>query len=575
MPISLKEYRAKSKELFMPAFQMANLMSNIKTKLAGKEGPEIEKINKLFDKVNAAISLYMFTAENVSEDFFNSMTAGIDDLSTLMTSKPDPNSETTVMDLLKEGKSFEEQMAIHNQIRKFGQMVGATAYLDEAEFNAVQEEKRQAIMQARKKQEEAEENKYRAKPVFDPEEVEGEKKSAGEWIEELQKGEGTKKEIAQILAARLLANSVRGVKYSRTGLADCQLSKKEIEKTAELMTKTPLFGAFWARYEKDARAAFSAGHGGKVDDLLAKHIKNLPGGTLPEEGIFSRYMPTALERIDVLKDKIKTYSDNMTLVSNCVAEMVVLRNMVGAEKGEKDTLKRKLTPEQMRQMREQVNTLEKDPTFQKMMKDPKVRELMVKGHGGNMLAYMRESQKKYPDMDPKVKAIMNASTIGARMDKIREEAARIAKELKAELDRQRPLEEKRDMTKTWEIVGDSKKVMAEYLALDNQSRKPVDGKADLNAGLLQDVPQEKINKQVQNREQNEVFNRMTKNISPLKATEIMENMATRSQNEFMMNLGLNQHDAILPEENKIEENVVQNGNENEKERGIGYSQVQI
>ena len=51
------------------------------------------------------------------------------------------------------------------------------------------------------------------------------------------------------------------------------------------------------------------------------------------------------------------------------------------------------------------------------------------------------------------------------------------------------------MTEIDRLVADSKKLLAEYLALDNQARKPEKGKAKLSTGLMKDIPKDKINKQ--------------------------------------------------------------------------------
>ena len=231
------------------------------------------------------------------------------------------------------------------------------------------------------------------------------------------------------------------------------------------------------------------------------------------------------------------------------AEIAVLRNMVKAEKGEKSTLTRKLSPEQMANLKEQIETLSKDPSFREMLNDEKTRSLVTSGHGGDFLDRVRRSEKNHPNMSKNASAILNSGTLGAHIEGLKKQASDLFTELNDELTRVRNAPEaERDMEKAWETIEKSKKLLAEYIACDNISRKPVKGAVNTEARLLQDVPASKISEQVSKRDSNQAFNDLTKGISPAKTLEILHNLATKSPDEVLR--GLAEQEPILPAEKK-------------------------
>ena len=82
----------------------------------------------------------------------------------------------------------------------------------------------------------------------------------------------------------------------------------------------------------------------------------------------------------------------------------------------------------------------------------------------------------------------------------------------------------------------TKELLAEYIACDNLSRRPIKGQVNKEQRLLQDVPQTKIDEQVRNRDQNPAFNNLVGNINPLKAIDILNGMASKQPDEFMRDL---------------------------------------
>ena len=386
------------------------------------------------------------------------------------------------------------------------------------------------------------------------------------------------------MAARLIAGSER---HHKDKLVSTTISSGELRYVSKKLHEDDFFKKFY-RENKDAiQSAFTKyGHGGGIDDLMKEYILRQPTFGMPTKGMYLRYMPTVKERIDAIKKRLtnteKVAKDpermkdpNFAKIvketrATLAAEVIVLRNLGLAEKGRKETLNVKLTPEQMAVFNKQVQTLCKDPGFNAMlddmMADPKASKLLTAGHGGDMLAYMRSKQAAHPDMDPEAKAIMNHSTIGARIEEIKTAAAEMKQKLHDAIEAERG-KKTPSMTKIDRLVADSKKLLAEYLALDNQARKPEKGKVELSTGLMKDIPKDKINEQIENREKNEAFTKLTKYLTPRDSLAMLGNMAEKSQDEFMKVLSGKQEEIIPSEVSSLNSSMIQD-NIN-KQEGIG------
>lgn len=84
-----------------------------------------------------------------------------------------------------------------------------------------------------------------------------------------------------------------------------------------------------------AVSAAKSGHGGALDDLFRKHVKELPAGSLSNNPLLARYMPTVKERIEFLQTHLP---EDTGKVDKYVAEIIALRNLVHAERGKKSSL---------------------------------------------------------------------------------------------------------------------------------------------------------------------------------------------------------------------------------------------
>ena len=548
MPISKVKLAENINANFMMNFRMGQKFDKAIEAVEEQKDPNNKELLSILHKARAGLGLLMLqaTLDNMDDETYKEYMDLFNNLPVHLGKKVHPGDKT-VLNLMMEGLSEEDKLKSSKEITQFYKAYELDFLKSAEERQAMQEEERKAEEERIR---ETEGDPLEVIPTFTEKQKKGKKKTAAKYIEDLKAGATsyatfTSTDTARILAARLLADS-------KIGYADRLIAKEvtdsEVEKTAEWIKKNTSFDTFFNQNGKKIyNAAKARGHGGGIDKLFKEYITNLPVGQLPSRVLYTRYMPTALERIDAIKKQIK--SGDAKDIYAAAAEIAVLRNMVKAEKGEKSTLTRKLSPEQMANLKEQIETLSKDPSFREMLNDEKTRSLVTSGHGGDFLDRVRRSEKNHPNMSKNASAILNSGTLGAHIEGLKKQASDLFTELNDELTRVRNAPEaERDMGKAWETIEKSKKLLAEYIACDNISRKPVKGAVNTEARLLQDVPASKISEQVSKRDSNQAFNDLTKGISPAKTLEILHNLATKSPDEVLR--GLAEQEPILPAEKK-------------------------
>ena len=230
----------------------------------------------------------------------------------------------------------------------------------------------------------------------------GEEKTASAWIKRLrsknlytvnaatQAKELDLRTIAYIMAARDLANSVRG---SKTKLLEKTLTMAEIKARAAELGKQPDFTSFIAKLKNDetmrrnAVSAVGSGHGGGLDDMFKAYLAQKEPGELPTHPDLQRWMPSALQRIEGLQAQLKTGKLDEFQARKRVAEIIAARKQMearraGALQHADKRLNRKLDPAKLK---EKAETLE---TCLKMLSSDQNQQLIRKaqdGHGGAML----------------------------------------------------------------------------------------------------------------------------------------------------------------------------------------------
>lgn len=286
--------------------------------------------------------------------------------------------------------------------------------------------------------------------------------------------------VFRIMAARQLADSDRG---SSEKLKKAVFTGDEVEERVDEMKNDPMFKQFLKDvkldrnlYNKLIKAASSkSGHGGKLDDIYKEYVKNLPARDLHNTRINERYMPTVKERIEILQNKAK---NEKNLPEEAAAEIVVLRNLSRAEIGKAKTLDKKIPCFEKDTLCYESTKLSRNDYFRDSFgKNTVATGLLLKGHGGDMLQFLRdhfdeavENQKRMEaeaieDMQDRIsnnmlepgaievqqkeweedkaftKSILEENLIGSNLERLQAEAKTLAKDLKAVIKNEKDLKE--------------------------------------------------------------------------------------------------------------------------------------
>ncbi|MBO4887131.1 MAG: hypothetical protein J5589_02300 [Firmicutes bacterium] len=343
--------------------------------------------------------------------------------------------------------------------------------------------------------------------------------SASAWIKGYMKMGNTRAEreanpayleekIALIMAARKLSGCKRDDKATLIGT---DLTESQIREEAAKLKNDPTFKDFMKKVSRSegwnaaVKKAMGTGHAGGLDTLFTKFIaEEYAPGKMPNDPSLERYMPTAKQRIEALQLQEMhsrgdaTWGELLTATgprpgsklpkfdyAKASAEVLVLRNMIKAERDHKATLNRKIPTDGT--LAEKVNTLVSDKAYKRIANSRTARELFAKGHGGKMIEEMRKLESVAGVGEP-AKKVMNANTIGARIREIQETAGKIRNSLMDDFEY--------DEEEQQERIGSVEKLTKEYYVLNEVSgKKNQDGTynyEDLDKNLLKDVPYSKI-----------------------------------------------------------------------------------
>ncbi|MBR3040533.1 MAG: hypothetical protein IKI20_07775 [Lachnospiraceae bacterium] len=389
--------------------------------------------------------------------------------------------------------------------------------------------------------------------------------------------------VLRIMAARQLADSDRG---SSAKLKKAVFTGDEVEMRVDEMKNDPMFKQFLNDvkldrnlYNKLIKAASSkSGHGGKLDDIYKEYVKNLPARDLHNTRINERYMPTVKERIEILQNKAK---NEKNLPEEAAAEIVVLRNLSRAEIGKAKTLDKKIPCFEKDTLCYESTKLSRNDYFKDSFgKNTVATGLLLKGHGGDMLQFLRdhfdevvENQKRMEaeaieDMQDRIsnnmlepgaievqqkeweedkeftKSILEENLIGSNLERLQAEAKTLAKDLKAviknekdlkELDAENPERNKpgkvsaqyTEMKK--QLVEQGKLLIGEYLILIGKAWNSNLDTTDVSKFKLE-VPGEELDKLYS---QKENYNKdYTKFFEKFEAGDIAESLKMVSESKL-------------------------------------------
>ena len=209
-----------------------------------------------------------------------------------------------------------------------------------------------------------------------------------------------KRHFARIMAARYLAESDIG--YADK-LYNKPMTLAQIDAKADELMENKDFKDFIEKISNPqnrkllatAEKCAGSGHGGGLDKLFIKYLNNKPAAELKNAPELKRYMPTVKDRIESLQKQAAANRQKGLTPNMEVAEILILRNMVDAERKQKKSLMKPIpvVTENGELLNEAVAKLANDGYFRNMMKDRAVLDRISDGHGGYMIERLRELDK--------------------------------------------------------------------------------------------------------------------------------------------------------------------------------------
>ena len=141
--------------------------------------------------------------------------------------------------------------------------------------------------------------------------------------------------LTELFAARSCVGAVRGKKES----LNYRMDPKNLNDWNKYLSKSETFQNFLKSDLASAKKAALKGHGGAMEDKLKEYCKTRDH--LPDD-IPNKYMPTALERIDHLKEKITSDAFHdlpKKKQAELMTELMAARSAVNAKRKDVDSLK--------------------------------------------------------------------------------------------------------------------------------------------------------------------------------------------------------------------------------------------
>ena len=376
-------------------------------------------------------------------------------------------------------------------------------------------------------------------------EVEAQEKKANVWIEEIKAENAFAKlnpetnrmeldpdQIAKVLVIRDLANAERGDAKNLNG---CTLKETQIRSAARELKKDQIFQNFIKKLNDDPvkyRAALSAastGHCGGLDDMFKAYVKQLPAGQMSNATPLKRYLPTVLERIEILQKQAKK---KPALGAAAAAETIALRNIVRAQRDAKSRLNKTIPVSKSDLLGREIKALKDDKNLTAYLGTERVQSLLQKGHGGKMLENVRlhvyTGQEEGKEIGRKATDVLLESTIAGRIDDIKTAAAKCRTELYY-LEPGTDKEQKAmEMTKV--LIGE---YLVHCLPYVNANAKE---KWSENYGTLSrgEVVWSDVEKKIMKINQNETFKKLTDNLDHDGALAILRDMNEKPPREFML-----------------------------------------
>ena len=553
--MTYQEYLQMQPQKMMEMFKANSRLATITSKL--NENPELTDEETRMKLVNAHVAMsFLWGGLVKSEEQFNKYMEDIRDIPKLLGA---PSKEGTVLDLV--AKTDEEKVAFTKEVNPVYAMFHPEI-AKAADPNADAAEEKQPELQPAP----AKEANPAADFVVVDEDVVPDL-SAQQYIKQIQSKVKNNKtasidDIANVLAVRALTYAERkdasNLQNTTVSYADAEafgpnyLGKKEIRDFAAKVKNNAILSSIltYPKNQKAVRDALTSGNAGALDDYVKKAFLEYPVGAYPNDPAFARYMPTVKDRIEYLQDFSKK-TKNPQAVALAAAEILVMRNMIKAERDNKKGLNVRLTGEQLETFSDRVMELAGDPVFIELVNDPKNKKLLTSGHGGEFIENLRTDAAKGSvsviNFSENLKKELKENTLQGQLEQSAADARAKLQELKDESDRLKADKNPaKDMTKTWKLIEDAKDISAKYLMTKVQIAKH--GQKELIKGMTKDVDWTKQNEMLPKIKESEQYKSITNNINPEKSRIMLENISNE------VNTTLQQYEnSLKPAVNKAPE----------------------
>ena len=191
---------------------------------------------------------------------------------------------------------------------------------------------------------------------------------------------------AELLGARKAVGAVRKDANSLKHT----LPAEDTKKAADALIKSTAFREFIEKNPDAAKKAALSGHGGALEDAFKDYVKNMD--KIPAD-VPKEFMPTALERTEVLQKKIKSgafRNKNLHEQNLIYKELVATRAAVESVRGDKKSLNQTIDAKKLGEIRGEIYAQGTADTFFDEANRKVLYDAATSGHGGALDDKLKE-----------------------------------------------------------------------------------------------------------------------------------------------------------------------------------------
>ena len=184
---------------------------------------------------------------------------------------------------------------------------------------------------------------------------------------------------AELMATRDAVNAQRG----KPDTLKVTLKTEQLKESMEQWKNSEAFRAFVNDPDSGAKQAALSGHGGALAEKFQQYVKSMD--VIPQ-GVPEKMLPDALDRIDALKSnlsKMNPLVNEPDEYASVYAQILAARTSVNAERGKKDSLKKRIDPAEVNRI---ADSIAKSSAFKDYLADngDDARRKAASGHGGEL-----------------------------------------------------------------------------------------------------------------------------------------------------------------------------------------------